>query len=196
MTTQTLKKPTVVAHPNPVDLEAVIETLRAALSSLTWLEKSFGRAKEVARTAPDGRGVERQPMAYTSGKEYYPVLPNDSLKAYSFFRVSGPRTIDNYAPNVPQHYASAPVDLIVWANLKKVDKTKDYIFTEELIRDVMTVLNLNPDVQEVVRVWDDRVEDIFRGYSLEPAHRDLLMYPYQAFRVEMNLRFRVQCLSS
>ena len=190
MTTENLKNPSVIVQPNPVDLDLAIATIQQGLGSLAWLEKIFGRAKEVTRVMPDN-SRKREPMVYQGGKEYYPVLPNDALKAYCFFRSSS-RGFDEFLPFAYSQYSRSDLDLIVWANLKKVDAAKDYIFTEELLNEVIGVLGKVPDL-EVIGVFDDRPEDIFSGYNINPTHRELLMYPYQAFRVALNLRFKVAC---
>lgn len=195
MTSHTLKNPTPKEHPDPHDLDASIERARCMLTDIPWLPKAFHRAIEHAEKDPDGQGgTIRVPKVYLSGKEYYPVLPNDALIAYSFFRVSGGRTLSEYLPDIISLNAECPVDLIVWANLQKIDKHKDYIFTEELIRDVLRALNSNPDII-ITGIFDNAPEDIFIGYDLQPAHRDLLKYPYQAFRISMNLRYEIECLN-
>lgn len=193
MTTETLKDPTAAAHPNPVDLEASIEVVRLNMAQLPWLQKSFGRAREMVSKSPDNRDIVREPKVYQYGGEYYPCLPNDALASYSFLRVRGERDMLDYAANAPTLQGSAPVDLIVWVNLQQLDPSKDYIFTDELIGDVLRTLNQMSEVQHVNRVIDERADDIFSGYTLELAHRDLLMYPYQAFRIEMLLGFEVSC---
>lgn len=194
MTNQTLKNPTATAYPAPVDLDAAIEALRLGMAGISWLEKSFGRARMIARNSPDKKTAIKEPMVYQGGGEYYPCLPNDALKSYSFFRVNGSRQLMDYAQSSPGLYASAPVDLIVWANLKQINPAKDYIFTEELIRETLMKINTFSEVLSITRVWDDKAEDIFSGYTIDERQRELLMYPYQGFRIEMVLQFSVMCL--
>lgn len=194
MTPETLKNPTAKQHPDPIDLEAAIERVRCMVEELPWLEKSFGRAREHAEKNPDGQGGEiTVPKVYQGKKEYYPVLPNDSLRSYSFFRVAGNRVPDDYTPDNISYNETTPVDLIVWGNLQKIDKHKDYIFTEELIRDVRSVLRDNGEVF-ITQIADERPEDIFVGYTLDPTQQGLLKYPYFAFRIGMNLRYSSGCV--
>lgn len=194
MTSQTLKNPSVSTIPSPVGVDAAIQRLQVSLQNgLPWLEKSFGRAWTLPRTVLKEKRLE--PMVYQEGKEYYPVLPNDALKSYSFFRVTGAREAVDYAANMNTggtYLFRDPVDLIVWFDMKKIDPAKDYIFKEELIQDTLKILNRDPN-PEVQRVYDDKVNDIFEGYTLYPEHRDLLMYPYGAFRIEMFLAYQFQC---
>lgn len=193
-TTKTLKNPTAQAHPAPINLDDFIEQLRTSMATISWLEKAFHRAYQMPRKNPDGKGgIIQVPMAYQAGSEYYPVMPNDALQAYSFFRVRGPKTFTDYSTQSTLLNSVAPLDLIVWGNLKSIDPAKDYIFTEQLEQDVMAIFNQYPQVS-VLRIWDERAEDIFSGYSLDLTKRDLLMYPYQAFRIEFDLSFPYVCL--
>lgn len=192
MTNETIKNPSVVTVPNPVGIDAAILKIQTALGSLSWIEKSFGRAWTMQRTVLNQKRIE--PMVYQGGGEYYPALPNDALKAYSFFRVRSERKTQDYTPgmNFGSFLLQDPLDLIVWGDLKAIDPSKDYVFKEELIKDVLTKLDANPDVF-VNGIWDDKVEDIYNGYTLFPEQRDLLMFPYFAFRVDITLKYSFRC---
>jgi hypothetical protein len=191
MTSETLKNPSVVTIPNPIGIDLAIKNIQVAFGTLPWLEKSFGRAWMMNRNVANEKRVE--PMVYQGGKEYYPVLPNDALKSYSFFYVTGQRRTDEYAANVAfgTYFFNDPVSAIFWVNLEAIDNTKDYIFKEELIRDVLALLNRDANVT-VNAVWDDKIEDIYKGFTIKDQ-RDLLMYPYQAFRLDISLRYQFSC---
>lgn len=193
MTTETLKNPSVPTITNPIGIDATIQAIQIKLGQLAWMEKSFGRAWSIPRIRDKKKILE--PMLYQGSKEYYPAMPNDNLKAYCFWRVTGPRNAENFSPNLNtggSYIFSDPVDLIVWCDLERIDAATDYIYKETLIREVLNVLNTHADAY-VSRVWDDKVEDIFRGYSLEDVKRDLLMFPFTGFRIEMNLKYRFLC---
>ena len=177
MTDYTLKNPIAPTIPNPIGLDAEIQDLQLAFASLPWLTKSFGRARE----------VNKIPMVYQGTSEYYPAMPNDALRAYSSFRLNLDKRANDYMDSDTLLFFTAPVDMIFWANLRSIDNSKDYVFTEELIRDVLAILAQNVNVT-VVRIWDERPEDIFKNYEIS-KHRDLLMYPYAAFRIETLIRY-------
>jgi hypothetical protein len=189
MINTTTKNPVVVTIPSPVGIDLAVQN---ALAVLPWLEKSFGRAWMFPQHI--GNDKVMMPCVYQGGKEYYCVMPNDSLRGYSFWRVNGARSFDEYVPlsNYNGYEFTDPVDLIVWVNLKQADPTKDYVFTEELIRQVVGILDQDPNCY-LKKVWDEKAEDIFKGYSLKDTHRDLLMFPYAAFRIEMELKYVIQC---
>lgn len=192
MTNETLKNPSAIVLPNAVGIDAAIKTIQLRLAELTWIEKCFGRAWTRQRTVNDQKRIE--PMTYQGSTEYYPCLPNDALKSYCFFRAKNGRTMEEYEPTVAygNYYFKDPVDIIFWFDLKAIDKTKNYVFTEELIQSVLSKLNQDSNVM-ISKVWDDRVDDIFSGYNLFPEHRDLLLYPYGAFRIEMILQYNFTC---
>lgn len=202
MTTETLKNPSAptIDNPIPIGIDGSIQRLQLALSNLGWLQKSFGRARPIPRML-DNKIKVVEPMVYQGSQEYYPAMPNDNLKSYSFWRVQSQRNVQNYSPNNNiggTFIFQDLVDLIVWVDLKALDYTpggednKDFIYLEFLIRDVLIVLNKDPNTQ-VLRIFDDKAETIFSGYNLQDIKRDLLMYPYAGFRIEMNLRYQYQC---
>lgn len=192
MTNETLKNPTVVTTPSVTGIDLAIKNLQTALASLPWLEKSFGRAWML----PINKGNEKvlEPHVYQGDGEYNSVMPNDALKSYSFWRVNGSRNLNEYEPlvNYGNFMLTDPVDVIFWFNMQAIDSTKNYIFKEELIKDVLNILSQDPNAF-VLRIWDDKADDIFRGYTLSKSHRDSLMYPFGAFRIEMNLRYQFSC---
>lgn len=191
MTTETLKNPTVYFVPDPVGIDLPIDAMQKKLATIPWLEKSFARAWTIPK---DVAGQKRQvPMAYQAGAEYYPLMPNDALKSYSFFQVSNPRSTTEWDISQYGNYRfTDPVSLIVWANLQAIDGGKDYIFKELMIKDVLKLVGREPR-WKVTRVWDDKAEDIFRGYTTILEQRDLLMYPYTAFRIECQLTYEFVC---
>jgi hypothetical protein len=185
------KNPPVI-NTNPLfGVDAELQSLAVQLSTIPWLEKSWSRAKMLNAKKVDGK-INNEPMIYISEKEYYSTLPNDSFKAFSFWGVVSPQTgQDAINAVVSEQSFEARVYQIVWCDLQKIDRTKDFIFTQELITDVLIVLNRN-SVFTLERVIDERVEDIYKGFTLQPEHRDLLMYPYQAFRIEGRLNYSIK----
>lgn len=184
MTSENLKNPTIYTAPSipKVGIDLELEAMRLKLAALPWLQKAFGRAWSKPRTL-DGKTV-LEPLLYQGGAEYYPALPNDNLKSYSFFRVNSPRV------NTEGSWFVDPVDLIVWVNLKEIAPTIDWIFTESLINDV---INLFDDGWSLNKIYDDKVTDIFSGYDTRDLHQGLLMYPYKGFRMDISVTYQFLC---
>lgn len=180
---------------SPVHLDAEIEAVRSVLGAqISWLEKPFGRAR-LHVVKGEGADDERVPKVYVGSRNYVSVMPNDTYTAYSFFRVvDSHNLIDEYNSNSNQYIWEVPVDLIVWFNLKRIDPAKDYIFTDELKAELLTVLNTIPQVKNITRIWDEKVEDIFSGYTLKQNQRDMMLYPYGGLRFECSLSYYQKCL--
>lgn len=179
-------------NPLPIGVEAVIEALRLQLiDGLPWLEKAFGRAWEFKEESTSGRTI-RIPKCYTESGEYINVLPNDNLVAQCFFQLNGSETysVFNYAAGSMKE---VDLSVIFWMNLKRIDETKDYIFTEELKADVEEVLKNTGYTKELVEWVDERAEDVFIRYDVDDVNTQYLMYPYAGFRVTVTVNYPENC---
>jgi hypothetical protein len=186
---------------NPVGLDKAIQSIQADLANgLTWLERSFGRAYEFKEK--DEEGTEsRVPKVYTGLGEYYNVLPNDNFAAQSFMAC---RDAEKWAAwtDASGNAKTRQVSLIFWFNLKRIDPTKDYIFTEELKKQVETILKQNAYVGAIEQYFDERAENVFDGYlpayryaaySVDDERTQFLMYPYAGFRFDLLLNYWEDC---
>jgi hypothetical protein len=192
--------PEILEIDSPAGLDKVIESLRVDLSFLPWLEKSFGRAWEFTEKQADGR-VVRVPKVYQREGEYLNVLPNDHLVAQSFIMADGEekwQAFTKYSTNAK----TRALRIIFWFNLQQIDPNKDYIFTEELKREVEKILKASPYVVSIDSYIDERAEDVFRGYinsgagTLSTADDDVnqvLMYPYSGFRFTVTVSYYEEC---
>lgn len=192
----TLINPIPSALPGTAEAaDAAIESLRLLLdANVSWLTgRSFGRARAIPRILDPTKGTKViEPLVYTANKEYYPALPNDALTAFSFWYIQNPRTPFDYRDHSFPKNFSTPASLVVWGNLNKISPLKDYIYTEELINQVMAVLN-NTSKVEVVRIFDEDIKRIYQGFDIDPSTLGLLMFPYFAFRIEVTLRYMIEC---
>lgn len=197
MTTQNLKNPGIFTPPAPaVGIDAAIELIRARLATLPWLQKAFGRAWSRPRILNGKTVIE--PLLYQGGQEYYPALPNDALKSYSFFKVNTPRKILDYSPNMNtggRYVFEDPIDLIFWVDLKAINSGVDWVFTETLIQSVMAMLGgfLGGPMVTINQIFDDKVEEIFPGYDTRELNQGLLMYPYKGFRLACSMTYEFEC---
>jgi hypothetical protein len=73
-----------------------------------------------------------------------------------------------------------------------VDETKDYIFTEELKKQVEVILRANPDVKSINSYFDEKPEDVFQGYDIDRSSQ-FLMYPYAGFRFNITIGYFEDC---
>jgi hypothetical protein len=186
--------PTILNIQAPVGIDTVIESIKDALGdNLLWLDKSFGRAWEFKETLPDGR-VIKVPKVYIGEKEYINVLPNDFLVAQSFITVDGPESwneFNRYEGSLKQRKLS----IIFWVNLKEINPSKDYIFTEELKAEIESILKLHPSILSLDEYYDERTEDIFQGFSIG-EETQYLMYPYSGMRFNLTVSYTEDCNGS
>jgi hypothetical protein len=177
-------------------LNAAIESIRSSLAALTWLEKSFGRAWEFKEKNTEDRtiSIPKVFMGQTDNKEgeYLNVLPNDFLKAQSFIKMAGPEEWTQFN-RYDGSMKSRKISIIFWCNLKEIDVSKNYIFTDELKDQVEDILRKHPSISSLDAYYDERAEDIFNGYSLEEVETQYLMYPYAGFRVDCTISYGEVC---
>jgi hypothetical protein len=183
-----LTNPKAPTLPVATGFDAEIQRLQLLLAAkLPWLAVSYGKAYRASRREggmPKGK-LLYYPQVYDGQREYRDVLANDNVQAQSFFYPTGP-AVNPARETVPKSLGfTLPVDLIVWADLVKVDSTKDYRYEAELLQDVLRVLN-DDGAALVGRVFT-AYEDVFRGFSPEVVPERVLKAPYAAFRIAMEL---------
>ncbi len=184
--------PTIPTIPAASGFDAVTESIRIALSALTWLEKSFGRAWEHKEIDIEGK-VKKVPKVYTAAGEYLNVLPNDFLQAQSFIRADGPEEWEQFN-RFEGSMKSRKLDVIFWVNLKEINPAKDYIFIDELKTEVEGILSIHPAVASMNEYYDERIEDVFEGYSIEDVATQYLMWPYAGMRFNLTVNYPEVCI--
>jgi hypothetical protein len=198
--------PDIVLLGNPVGIDAVIQSIQQSLyAGLPWLTKSFGRAYEFKEGYQDGSSVKskRVPKVFigvtdTGEGEYMDVLPNDNLTAQSFIAVKGFENwpAQEFFSRYNQNSLSRQLSVIFWMNLKVINPTKEYIFTEELKIEAEKIIKTNPYVSTILRYVDERAEDVFDSYDLrtvnytnEDDKTQYLMFPYAGFRFDVEVQY-------
>lgn len=172
----------------PVGLDREIQRLQLLLlAEVPWLQLSYGKAYRGSRKQPGATKVLYYPEVYSGqGREYRDVLPNDNVQAQSFFYPTGPAVNAAREPLPATLGLTQAVDLIVWANLERIDPDAGHRFEHELLLDVLRVLNADGQVR-VLRAFTTN-EEIFRGFSLELVNAEsALRQPYYGFRVQLEL---------
>lgn len=165
-------------------IDSVIQSIQVDLSSLDWLEKSFGRAWVFD---DDGGKV---PKVYQGQGEYLNVLPNDFLRAQSFITASGPETVTEYK-QFTMSSLERNLNIFFWVNLQEIDPNTGYIFTERLKNEVEKILKRNRWVKTINNYFDERADQVFEGFTL-PENTQYLMYPYSGFRFEITVAYFYQ----
>lgn len=183
MTTINPNTPTI---PNAIEFDLVINNVQTALSSILWIEKSFNRA-----TIHNDPVKGLTPKAYQGGGKYFDVLHNGAIKAHSFFYSDSIENSLEYEAG-QKGYKERDLILFVLGDLKKIDSSKDYIFTTELKREVEDVLSQFQEI-EVNGVYDSDPNIIFSDFEINDKHRQLLMYPKFALRFNLTATYEEYC---
>ncbi|MGI4871388.1 MAG: hypothetical protein ACRYFX_09435 [Janthinobacterium lividum] len=179
-------QPQAPTLPAPTGLDAEIQRLQLLLAAgLPWLQVSYGKAYRGSRKHPSTGKLLFYPEVYDGAREYRDVLPNDNVVAQSFFYPTSPAVNPEHEPLLGTLGFTQAVDLIVWANLERVDDTKTYRFENELVVDVLRVLNHDGGAR-VLRVFTTN-EEVFRGFSVELVPEQALRQPFCGFRVQLEL---------
>jgi hypothetical protein len=193
------KNPLVPLISNPVNIDRPIQELQSAIAALGWLEKAFGRAYESRKYSADQlKRVEVYPEVWQGpNMDLLNVLPNDNLKSQSFFKVEEPQTVLEYSSIGGYSLMQATVSIIFWFNLKEIDRDIDYRYIELLKgsaqRAITTATFSDPsDAISITRIWDT-VDNVFRGYTLDPTKTQELIHPNGGFRFECLLTYQEDC---
>ena len=181
-----IANPKVFSILDPKGIDAKIVEINNSLSTLTYIEKLFGRAYLLSQES------QLVPKVYQGSKEYFNVLPNDALKCFSFFEANKPRENELYTDPLDRiDSLSTEISMIVFGNYEKIDRTKGYPFSEEIIIDILRVLATNNGVV-VNRVYDTSIEDIYSNYKLLEDQKLLLHYPYFALKFDMDVTYNIK----
>ena len=154
---------------SPLYYDKVAQELNAKLTLLSHIDDLYG----VTWVGYDDE--ETYPEIYVNDgtKQNLRVMP-DSTKSLSFFVVTGEMSeVDEIGFAIPMAYC-------VWMNLTKVDPSKAYDFTTEIIRDCYNVINTYGGYDVSVEVNDPYPE--FSQLSKQVSAN--IMRPYSGFRIE------------
>jgi hypothetical protein len=179
--------PNIPIIENLTGLDKVIQDIQIDLSArLPWLAKSFGRAWTFQESDAAGK-VLKVPKCYSGSGEYINVLPNDNLTAQSFIAATQPEKWEKFNSMSMGNSKIRSLAIYFWGNLKKIDKDKDYIFTEELKNQIEKVLIGHVDT--IVSYYDEKAEQVFSDYSINDVDTQYLMYPFFACRFDVTVKY-------
>ena len=182
---------------NLVGIDEIIASINTAMSScnaLLFNRYNFPRA-ERKRTL-DGENITPyyKPQIYLKSKEWFNLMPDDTVDAFSFFYTNSPKTNfsdDNYS-------WTQTLNLIMWANLSIIDPTEDSIFKENLIQSVQNLLIENrfyDQIEGVLNIYDD-IDSAWSDFDFvgDDSAR-FIKGNTTTFRIEFNVRYTVDsCL--
>ena len=178
----------IVYIPAPVNLDRHIQAIQKKLEGLPWLDKSFGRAYRVPGIKLGYNTPQFYPGRFVGSVDYQDLSRNDTLKAYSFIVAEDNAQYKNSTFDGSAMLTQG-VSIIFWLDLSKIDKTKQYIFTEDLRRDVVKILNNTPVEMQHKRYFSDAA-NVFKGFD---TYQKNMMYPYACMRFDITLEYMEEC---
>ena len=189
--------PKVELVPNPVALDNAIQSIQERIATLTWLEKSFGRAIVQSRHQENKEAFAKNESSRMTRDVVYPevynkreplnVMMNDNIKSYSFFHVRDPLKFTDYLPLDMSTPAVQPISLITWVNLQKIDPAKQYNFSEELRSEMIKLLKFSTNF--VITESFIGYDKIFNPFTITETFRQYLKPPYAGWRIDGELNF-------
>lgn len=199
--------PNIITAPFGIDM--VVKGLQAKFSELPWLEKSFARAVTMSTLREDvsRRGVEFDldyiypGMFVADGQDYFDMLLNDNVSAYSFFMARDPEETQNYHRG-SRVELKRTLSAIFWMNLQLVDNTRKDDFLEELKEEVIDKIsnavyqdNAGNGTVTSVDIIDinDEPRNVFDGFTLDNTETQFLYYPFRGLRFDLDCVFIVNC---
>ena len=189
--------------PNPVMLDSVIAEIQTGLTEqLSWLDAAFGRSQKLVKMMNGKRIVT--PNVFCGGwnghgpNDYIEVSPDSKIGNFTFFEIEDPQTI---TPGPWAREIKSPFGLIVWVDLTRVYGKADNRNTEKLKADILHVLNgrtswhLSHGRIVINRIYE-KVENIYRGYTLSEIDNQFLMHPFWGARFDGLLEYDELCYQS
>ena len=187
-------KPVVVT--NPVEIDKAVEAIRVLLKNLPWLSHAYHSAHRFYRKVENKSFYYPETFIKSVGKkpQYHRLTPDNDYTGMCFFIIGDEK--NDFNAN-QRNFLKYDVSIIFSANLHKIDnvKLKEYLFTQELIRDVRQLLtsqmigfdfhyskmNVTRDLRQVYREF---VLDDIEQYNRAPM---------QCFRFDMNIIIQEEC---
>lgn len=169
---------------SPYLFDKVINEIQQALKNgLPWLDHSFGRAERLVKVI-DGKRIYT-PNVYKGNNNYEVLLPDDRLRCFSFFVLSEPQELMNRMQT--EIRIKAPFSLIVWVDLRKVEKAmnqpdqRNTEYVKEQILGVLETAFPKKGHFSIQRIYQ-RAENVFEGFTLDEVQNQFLMSPFAGFR--------------
>ena len=138
-------------------IDLIVSKLNSAIRSctaLSFLRYNFPRAERKRTLDTENISSNYKPQIYLKSKEWFNLLPDDTVKAFSFFYTNAPKT--NFSDD--RINWTQTINLVVFANLNLIDPTEDSIFKENLIQQVQQIIIDNQFydiINGIVNIYDD-----------------------------------------
>ena len=186
-------------------VDSMIGELQQVLAAnLPWLDAAFGRSQRLTKIMNGKRIVT--PNVYCGGwnghgeNDYIEVSPDSKIGNFCFFEVSDPETVDwNFRQLMD---IETPVSIIFWFDTRRVFDEAANRDLSHLKNDILSLLNGRTGItwhnrgQLVINRIYERVENIYRGYTISETDNQFLMHPFAGFRFDGTIRIAQPCIDT
>lgn len=175
--------------PEPQGADVIYNKIQVSLGLINWLEYSFGKAfikKEIREGS-----VYVIPKVWAGSNEYEAMIPNDTVKAFSFIEGFETETITDYENRTFNHDSEINFSIVVFANLNRIDNTKSYIFTEELKKDVLEALTRVPSIE--ITSIENGMDAAYSSWSYESIEPSFYSEKYTALKFNLTGYISGEC---
>lgn len=152
-------------------------------AKLPWLAYSYGRAERLVKTIEEKRIYT--PNIYLGDDQYNVILPDDRKGCYSFFVLSEPQEVLNRMQTEVR--IKSPFSLIVWADMRIVEKTmgmpdeRNTEYIKEQVLSAISTARLHKGAVSVSRIYQ-RAENVWEGFTMDEIQNQYMMSPFAGFR--------------
>lgn len=155
-------------------LKGTIQAINTALEDSAYPFECFEIAKKYERNDKN-----TYPAIYLGSGKILDLFPTTEKKLYSFFELGNIGF--SHSKN---EQSTAELTLICWGQLNLIDNTKNYDFTDEILRCVVDILRGFTGF-DIIASFDN----IFSNYSLYETKKQLFMLPTTTFRIKFKINF-------
>jgi len=178
--------------PNAQGIDEAFNEIQSVMAGISWMDAAYSRAKVMQEV--------REGTSYTIAKVYdgkrnwIPIEPNDTLKAFSFSYINTNRDIENYSPGVASFITNQPASLIVFANLEKISNGTDYLFNENLIHEVMSKINGQSSIINVTGISED-IANAWSDFSYSTFDVAFYKENFATFKIDYVVSYSNDCFT-
>ncbi len=169
----------------PTGIDKRFDEINKELEVIDWLTVRHGRAWRVSESSTK---QNKQKFKLLTDGDFLTLAKDDDVSAFSFWVADDFETVIENG----QGGYEREVGLVVVANLPRIGK-KDYIYTEELKQEVMSVLTTIPFC-DVTRYYDNDTKRVFGGVNLENTGFELTVFPFATLRFNIKIKYGNYCV--
>jgi len=176
----------VTSPTTPLLSVEIIDELQTDFASKVYLDKVYPVAFIGEQELNDT--IHKFPRVYLNDgtTEHIDVMPDDSLKGYTFFEING---IETY--NRVDSEFTISISQIFWFNLRKIDD-RGYDYKHELIADILKTYDSGSLSNELDSIEiEENFENIYNKYDLPQDKLQQFMYPFTGLKFSFEV---IKCL--